>query len=124
MPFAAVHKSGCGTSRHLVALHQFNRFRSKADIQRAALEYAPQGRAMPAGGNQSVVTKHPCIPTSGYQDRRWKALLHGRSGAGRVIRGGNLLGGNLDFGASVAKSRAHAPRIRFFCQGGPAISTA
>jgi hypothetical protein len=32
----AVHESGSGTSRHCAATQQFSRFRSKADIQRAA----------------------------------------------------------------------------------------
>jgi hypothetical protein len=34
---AAVHKSECGTSRHFAATQQFSRFRSEADIQRAAI---------------------------------------------------------------------------------------
>jgi hypothetical protein len=35
--FAAMHESGYGTSRHFAATQQFSRFRSEADIQRAAL---------------------------------------------------------------------------------------
>ena len=35
--FAAVHESAYGPSRHFAATQQFSRFRSEADIQRAAL---------------------------------------------------------------------------------------
>jgi hypothetical protein len=35
--FAAMHESGTGTSRHFAVTQQFSRFRSEADIQRAAL---------------------------------------------------------------------------------------
>jgi hypothetical protein len=37
MPFAAVHESGSGPSRHFAARSDSGRFRSEADIQRAAL---------------------------------------------------------------------------------------